>query len=84
MPGLRQVGEIVEGLGGGRQRSPRGGKMLEGKFDKTGALYFEEAKRKPFDARRLQAAMFMDRPDLWKAPARKRRKAAPPEQQPLL
>lgn len=58
--------------------------MLEGSFDKSGKLYFEEKKVKKLDPRRLQAGMFMDRPDLWKAPARERQKAKPPEQQKLL
>jgi hypothetical protein len=34
-----------------------------GQFDEQGP-YFAEQKPKPMDPRRLQAAMFMDRPDL--------------------
>lgn len=42
----------------------RRAKVLEGKFDGEGVIWFKEKKRKPFDARKLQSAMFMDRPDL--------------------
>ena len=35
------------------------------------------------DMRKLQGAMFLDRPDLWRSPSRKRFKPTPPEQQPL-
>lgn len=39
--------------------------MLEAKFDDACTIQFSPPKKKPFDATRLQAAMFMDRPDLW-------------------
>lgn len=38
--------------------------MQEAKFDRSGKIWFTEKKRKPPDPRRLQAAMFTDRPDL--------------------
>jgi len=54
--------------------------MLEAKFDKSGAIWFTPKKGKPFDARRLQSGMFMDRPDLWTRPKRNHRKRAPEAQ----
>jgi hypothetical protein len=53
-----------------------------GQFDEQGA-YFAEHKPKPMDARRLQAGMFMDRPDLWRRPPKKV-KPIPDDQLPLL
>ncbi len=44
--------------------------VMLGQFDEQGA-YFTEHKPKPMDACRLQAGMFMDRPDLWRRPGRK-------------
>jgi len=45
-------------------------------FEK-GAIIWQEADIKPFDCRKLQAGMFMDRPDLWRKSARKPRPVAP-------
>jgi hypothetical protein len=53
-----------------------------GQFDEQGP-YFTEQKPKIVDARRLQAAMFMDRPDLWRRPGRKA-KLISDDQLPLL
>ena len=54
--------------------------MQEAKFDETSQVWFTEKKPKPFDTRRLQSAMFMDRPDLWQKPRRNGHKRVPPEQ----
>lgn len=54
--------------------------MLEARFDKSGVIWFTEKKRKPLDARRLQAGMFMERPDLWTKPRHNHRKKPPKEQ----
>jgi hypothetical protein len=49
-----------------------------------GQILFTEVPYKPPDAWRLQAGMFMDRPDLWPTRnGRRRSKPPPPEQQPL-
>lgn len=48
-----------------------------------GQILFSEVDRRPPDMRRLQGAMFMDRPDLWPVNGRRRSKPIPPEQQPL-
>lgn len=48
-----------------------------------GQVLFTEAKPKPPNLRHLQAAMFLDRPDLWPAKRRRRKFIPPPEQQPL-
>jgi hypothetical protein len=37
----------------------------------NGTQIWQEAEIKPFDCRKLQAAMFMDRPDLWQKPKKK-------------
>ena len=58
--------------------------MLEGKFDGEGVIWFKEKKRKPFDARKLQSAMFMDRPDLWTKPRHNHRRKVAKEQLRLL
>ena len=52
--------------------------MQEASFDTSGKVTFAEQKRKPLDPTRLQAAMFSDRPDLW----RKVKKAQAPRQRP--
>ncbi|GAH53849.1 unnamed protein product [marine sediment metagenome] len=57
--------------------------MQEGKFDEASQIWFTEKKGKPPDMRRLQGAMFMDRPDLWQKPKRNRRKRVAKEQQSL-
>ena len=48
-----------------------------------GHLLFSPVPRRPPDVRRLQGAMFMDRPDLWPTNGRRRSRPIPPEQQPL-
>lgn len=58
--------------------------MHQAQFDEASKVTFTEKKRKPFDTRRLQAAMFMDRPDLWRKPRRNGHKRVPPGQQKLL
>lgn len=57
--------------------------MLKGEFDADGKVEFYEVKNKPLDMRRLQSAMFMDRPDLWKKPGRNGHKRIPQEQKKL-
>lgn len=57
--------------------------MHQAQFDQASHITFTEKKRKPFDSRRLQAAMFMDRPDLWRSKARTHRKRVPKEQEKL-
>jgi len=54
--------------------------MLESKFDDSSVIWFAEKKRKPLDPTRLQSAMFMDRPDLWKPTTHRHPKRVPPEQ----
>lgn len=54
--------------------------MLEAKFDKSGVIWLSPKQRKPLDARRLQSAMFMDRPDLWRPSMQRRRKRVAKEQ----
>ena len=49
-----------------------------------GPILFSQVPYRAPDTRRLQAAMFMDRPDLWPTNGRRRSKPVPPEQQPLL
>ena len=46
-----------------------------------GQVLFTEAK--PPNLGHLQAAMFLDRPDLWPVKRRRRNFIPPPEQQPL-
>lgn len=58
--------------------------MLKSEFNQDGKVEFYEVKGKPFDPWRLQAAMFMDRPDLWRKPQRNHRKKALPGQEKLL
>ncbi|MBI2850589.1 MAG: hypothetical protein HYX80_06045 [Chloroflexi bacterium] len=54
---------------------------FEGAYDfKLGQLLYQEKKPKPRDMRKGQAAMFLDRPDLWKKPNRTRRQPPPTEQ----
>lgn len=43
----------------------------------NGTLIWREADIKPFNCRKIQAGMFMDRPDLWTKPKRKSRPVAP-------
>jgi len=43
---------------------------MQAQFDDT-EIYFIPAEIKPFDMARLQAGMFMDRPDLWRKPNKK-------------
>jgi hypothetical protein len=45
--------------------------ICEGQFDEKGRISFPEIKPKPPDVRHLQGAMFLDRPDLWRRPAKK-------------
>jgi len=54
--------------------------MMKSEFNQDGKIEFYQVKGKPFDTRRLQAAMFMDRPDLYEKPQRKRHKRVPREQ----
>lgn len=49
--------------------------MYAASFDTTAQVTWAEAPTKPVDMARLQKAMFTDRPDLWPANPRKRRKA---------
>jgi len=58
--------------------------MQIGEFNMDGAVEFYTVKPKEFDTRRLQSAMFSDRPDLWKKPKKARARHTPPEQQKLL
>lgn len=58
--------------------------VLEVKFDDSGVIWYSDKKRKPFDATKLQAAMFLDRPDLWIKPRRNHRKKVAKEQLRLL
>ena len=52
---------------------------------KEGEVLFTALPHKQPDLSRYQAAMFIDRPDLWRAPRRHRNgKPVPPEQQPLI
>lgn len=46
-----------------------------------GQVLFTEAKPKPPDLGHLQAAMFLDRPDLWPTKRRRRKFIPSPEQQ---
>jgi hypothetical protein len=39
---------------------------MTGSFDDKGIVVFTETEKKPVDPKRFQAAMFMDRADLWK------------------
>lgn len=48
-----------------------------------GHIMFSPIERPSPDMRRLQGAMFMDRPDLWPVNGRRRSKSVPTEQQPL-
>jgi len=57
--------------------------MLRSEFNQEGEVEFSEVKGKLLDPRRLQAAMFMDRPDLWRKPARNHRERVAKEQQKL-
>jgi len=43
----------------------------------SGTQIWQEAAIKPFDCRKIQAGMFMDRPDLWRKSKRKSRPVAP-------
>ena len=54
--------------------------MLEAKFDDSSVIWFTPKQRKPFDATRLQAGMFMDRPDLWIKPRRNNHRKVAKEQ----
>lgn len=57
--------------------------MQKSEFDDAGVVWFSESKRRQIDSRRLQAGMFMDRPDLWRRPRRGKAPSKPPEQQEL-
>lgn len=54
--------------------------MQKSEFDLDGKIEFYEVKTKPLDPRRLQSAMFMDRPDLWIKPRRNGQRRTPKEQ----
>jgi len=58
--------------------------MMRGQFNGDGTVEFYAVKKKPFDLTRLQAGMFMDRPDLWTKPRRNGHKRTPKEQIQLL
>lgn len=57
--------------------------MMQGEFTTDGKVEFSEVKSKARDMARLQAGMFMDRPDLWRKPPSPRKGRRPPEQQKL-
>lgn len=57
--------------------------MQRGEFNLDGKIEFVTVNKKAADPTRLQAGMFMDRPDLWKKPSKKRRRVPPPEQHEL-
>jgi hypothetical protein len=57
--------------------------MLIARHHENGKIWFEEYHPKPLDPRRLQSAMFTDRADLWRKPA-KRLKPIPPQQLTML
>jgi len=52
--------------------------IYKGQFDDNCQPYWTEERPKPPDVRHLQAAMFMDRPDLWQGPRRRARRGARP------
>lgn len=54
--------------------------MLKSEFNLDGKIEFYTVKGKAFNIRRLQSAMFMDRPDLWRKPGRDGHKRVPKEQ----
>lgn len=45
--------------------------MLVGQFSPDGKQFFSHQDSRPSDTRKLQAGMFIDRPDLWRKPSRK-------------
>lgn len=47
---------------------------------KEGVIKFEKVTAKPLDLKRLQSAMFIDRPDLWPVVRRKKKASALPGQ----
>ena len=55
----------------------------QGEFDQASKITFNEKKGKPFNRARIQAGMFMDRPDLWQKPKRRRRRRVRPGQKEL-
>lgn len=57
--------------------------MMIGEFNQAGKIEFYTVKAKPFDLSRLQAAMFVDRPDLWQKKPKRRARATPSGQQRL-
>jgi hypothetical protein len=57
--------------------------MMVGSFGVDGQPVFYQVRPKTVDTARLQAGMFMDRPDLWRKPPARRRRRIPPEQQRL-
>lgn len=46
--------------------------MLRSEFNQEGKMEFSEVQSKPRNTTRLQAGMFMERPDLWRSRTRKR------------
>ena len=52
--------------------------LMRGQFDDQARPFFTEEKPKPADTSHLQGAMFLDRPDLWAGPARRRRAGSRP------
>lgn len=58
--------------------------MLKAEFNQEGKIEFSEVKSRPRDPTKLQAAMFMDRPDLWRKHRSNHRKRVAKEQQKLI
>ena len=57
------------------------GKIMSSQADfKDEVIKFEEVDTKPLDLKRLQSAMFLDRPDLWAVVRRKKKPSALPGQ----
>lgn len=52
--------------------------IQKGQFDEQGQVYFTEEKPKAVDVSHLQGAMFLDRPDLWAGPPRRRKNGSRP------
>jgi len=48
------------------------------RFEPDGKIYWSVERPKPTDVSHLQGAMFLDRPDLWTGPPRRRRNGTKP------
>jgi hypothetical protein len=65
----------------GRVKGTGKGTVMSSQADfKDEVTRFEEVERKPLDLKRLQSAMFLDRPDLWPVIRRKKKSSALPGQ----